>query len=176
MLAFSKALRTGPALFAGVGRTGRYWLGIGAFALGIASISLVTSLEIRALLHALYDADRDVRLAQLSNGRLLKDQLDEETAVRGYVSSDRREFLQPYLPAERQFASDAVRLEGTLPQSSRTGRDALHRLVGLHETWIARVAAPILAGGPAAYSTCTFAPAARAIPSKTETGWDGVPW
>ena len=90
-----------------------------------------------------------VRAAQSARAAVLRTQLDEETGLRGFTSTGRAVFLQPYHNAvammEQRLTAQAGALEALgvdLPQSSA---DATRRERALNGLWVARVAQPLIA-------------------------------
>ena len=84
-----------------------------------------------------------VRQAQVLRTRLFVEQLDEETGLRGYTSTENRTFLEPYDAAQRAY-------DATLAQSFAAVRSAgvdpspLRDEAAMHRRWVATVAEPLL--------------------------------
>jgi len=86
------------------------------------------------------------RAARTLNFTLLKDQLDEETGVRGFTSIADPEFLDPYAAARRDFPGKVSQLRGRLSLLAIPGAEALlDDAAGVNGQWLAQVAAPLLA-------------------------------
>ncbi len=86
------------------------------------------------------------RAARTLNFNLLKDQLDEETGVRGFTSIPDAGFLAPYLVARRDFPAKVPRLRAFLGRLGIPSAQALlDDAVAVNRAWLASVAAPLLA-------------------------------
>lgn len=118
----------------------------------VIGISLVASSVTRNALLSGYGKSREIREAQRLNERLLTDQLNEETAIRGYAAVGRRAFLQPLDSGGRGFAADAAELRNMIapidPGGLSRSVDSIERL---HREWFSKVADPVLRDGPLAY-------------------------
>lgn len=99
----------------------------------------------RVLRHSFNNSDAR-RAARTLNFTLLKDQLDEETGVRGYTSIPDARFLEPYDVARADFPGKAALLRKRLAFLDIPGTQAtLDDAVAANKEWLARVAAPLLA-------------------------------
>jgi len=86
------------------------------------------------------------RAARTLNFTLLKDQLDEETGVRGFTSIPDPAFLDPYAAAKRDFPVKVAKLRERLTVLAIPGAGALlDDVVAVNGEWLAHVAAPLLA-------------------------------
>ncbi|MDQ6781531.1 MAG: SpoIIE family protein phosphatase [Candidatus Eremiobacteraeota bacterium] len=76
---------------------------------------------------------------------LLRSQLDEETALRGYLASGQRVFLQPYYESGPRFGEDLARLERRM-QDSHLSETAplIFDIRRSHDLWEHDVAKPLL--------------------------------
>lgn len=76
---------------------------------------------------------------------LLRSQLEEETALRGYLASGQRVFLQPYYESAPRFGEDLTRLERRM-QDSRLSETAplIFDIRRSHDLWEHDVARPLL--------------------------------
>ncbi len=95
------------------------------------------------------DLGREVRDAENTRSSVLRSQLDEETGLRGYASTGRRLFLQPFRNAQREFGvalENQLRalqaLDGHVPPGAL---DAANAEALLNEQWEREVAAPLIA-------------------------------
>ncbi|MGC1381901.1 MAG: SpoIIE family protein phosphatase [Candidatus Baltobacteraceae bacterium] len=86
---------------------------------------------------------RLLRTAQVERARLLRLQLDEETAIRGYVATVKPQFLPTYYNARRRFGETATRLTKTLDALSIDDRIVREERV-VNAEWLAKVATPSL--------------------------------
>jgi serine phosphatase RsbU (regulator of sigma subunit) len=92
------------------------------------------------------DYQRDIRLAQVLRARALRDQLDEETGIRGYVATADPSYLQPYARARAHFFEDFREFHDRLARLdiSRVGALAADE-AQLNATWVLNVAEPLRA-------------------------------
>lgn len=97
---------------------------------------------------------REIQRAQTERMNLLVDQLDEETGIRGYLTTGEESFLEPYREAVPRFDRDIVQLHDTL-----TGLHAEWLLAlidqerSLNDRWKSSVATPVLSREPEARSS-----------------------
>jgi len=86
------------------------------------------------------------RAARTLNFTLLKEQLDEETGVRGFTSIPDPDFLQPYEYARRDFPVKASKLRVYLRELALpNGQTLLDDAIAVNGDWLAQVALPLLA-------------------------------
>jgi len=92
-----------------------------------------------------FDRERGIQSAQLALEELLKVQLDEETAVRGYAITRDSGFLDPYYnaftrndPLRRQLA------ETLRNENLQQGQDILAEFGRIHDEWHRVVAIPLI--------------------------------
>ena len=95
------------------------------------------------------DFGRDVRDAENTRSTVLRAQLDEETGLRGYASTGRRVFLQPYHNAQREFAVGLENqlqalqsLDGHVPPAALVAANAE---AVINARWEREVATPLIA-------------------------------
>jgi serine phosphatase RsbU (regulator of sigma subunit) len=98
----------------------------------------------RVLRHS-FDTSDSRRAARTLNFTLLKDQLDEETGVRGYTSIPEPRFLEPYDAARAEFPAKASQLRARLAFLRIPGTQAmLDDAIAANEEWLTTVARPLL--------------------------------
>jgi CHASE3 domain sensor protein len=68
-------------------------------------------------------------------GQLLTGMLNQETGLRGYLTTGRGEFLEPYLEGRDQLSSVTVATEARLPADDVVGRTMLMRLSRIARAW-----------------------------------------
>ncbi len=86
------------------------------------------------------------RVARTLNFRLLKDQLDEETGIRGYTSIADRAYLDPYERASADFPPTVADLERLVTGLKLPGAlEALHDAEAVNGQWQLLVARPLIA-------------------------------
>ncbi|MBV8843403.1 MAG: CHASE3 domain-containing protein, partial [Bryobacterales bacterium] len=133
-------------------RTFRDWLrGAGALtatailAFGLF-IAVNSTLATRATIRAAFDHERAIQSAQLALSELLKLQLDEETAVRGYTITREDVFLEPFYAASVQFVPYDRAVGNVFGQEHMTeALAALKEFNQTHAQWHRLVAEPLIA-------------------------------
>lgn len=99
----------------------------------------------RAEIRASFNRQTDLQRAQLGLEELLKVQLDEETAVRGYAITRDSIFLEPYYAAATRYAPLVHQLQLVLEQEQlQQGREALAEFESVHQEWHHAVAEPLI--------------------------------
>lgn len=106
---------------------------------------VAAAFAVRAAIDRNTEFQRNLRLAHLDRSRLLRLQLDEETAVRGYSATRMPIFLQPYRAAVRAFPSLASSLSLRLRDLS-LDRSPVQHEIDLNRRWQRSVAVPLIAG------------------------------
>ena len=119
----------------------------GLVALGLP-IALVSQLGVVRTLNTVNTQIAQTRLGALATAAVLRQQLDEETGVRGYAATRRRVFLEPYERARAAMPERLGQIAEALPPNAGAAADAraLHELQRLNEEWVRTVAEPVLAG------------------------------
>jgi PAS domain S-box-containing protein len=118
-------------------------------ALTIGAVFTVFALAMGWMYVALASANgyqRDIGLAQALRAHVLRLQLDQESGLRGYLSTGRRSFLGPYAASAKAFSPTLADLGRVI---ERIGlRDSLGDTVrtegSLHDRWSSEVAKPLL--------------------------------
>ncbi|MBV9646609.1 MAG: SpoIIE family protein phosphatase [Candidatus Eremiobacteraeota bacterium] len=111
----------------------------------IVPVFLVASVSVLRLIREGYLVETEIRRAQDLTSQLLVLQLDEETAIRGYLNTGRSEFLEPYRRAEPEFSDVAPRLEALLVELGVAGgTESVHAITTLNHQWRSSVAVPLL--------------------------------
>ena len=109
-------------------------------------IAVNSTLATRATIAAAFDHERAIQNAQLALSELLKLQLDEETAVRGFTITHESVFLDPYYSASLSFAPLDRTVHNTFSQEHMTDALAALREFNLrHTQWHSLVAEPLIA-------------------------------
>ena len=92
-----------------------------------------------------FQAESDIRSAQIARSNLTRAQLDQETGVRGYTSTNDPTFLQPYRAALRTFPRNLQTLREAIARSNISAAlPIVNDMAALHGRWISTVAAPLL--------------------------------
>ena len=104
---------------------------------------LVAAFAVRVAIGHNDEFQRNLRLAHLDRGRMLRLQLDEETGVRGYAATRMRLFLDPFRSAARDLPSQATALSRRLADLGLDSSPVQHE-VRLNQVWLRRVAAPLI--------------------------------
>lgn len=114
----------------------------------VAAIVVVLYLGIGAIkgtLRTAFATQRALGDVQRYTGRAISGQLDEEAAIRGFVGSGRRLYLEPYALATREFA---VTLDGLSDALVRAGlpeeRGSVEQAAATNRQWQELVARPLL--------------------------------
>jgi serine phosphatase RsbU (regulator of sigma subunit) len=85
-----------------------------------------------------------LRRAQVLRARLFRLQLDEETGLRGYVTTGAKVFLEPYATARTRFSKVAQELADSLRAISLDD-SPVSAAVAINKEWLQTVAYPLLA-------------------------------
>lgn len=121
-------------------------LAFGLVAAGLP-IALIGELGVVHAISSVNDEIASTREGALATAAVLQLQLDEETGIRGYAATGRREMLQPYDTAKFALPERLAALGNAIPPDAPlNARRALSEVHGLNEQWNATVAAPIIAG------------------------------
>ena len=103
------------------------------------------SLTTRAQIRASFDRQKNIQQAQLDLEQMIKTQLDEETAVRGYTITRDTIFLDPYYSAVGKFEPLEKQLAAVLrSEDLQNGQMALEEFDTVHEEWHKAVADPLI--------------------------------
>ncbi|MBV9403132.1 MAG: SpoIIE family protein phosphatase [Candidatus Eremiobacteraeota bacterium] len=109
-------------------------------------LAVNSTLATRATIRAAFDHERAIQNAQLDLSELLKLQLDEETAVRGFTITRETVFLEPYYAASVQFLPLDHSISSIFGQEHMVAAlNALHEFNQTHEEWHQVVAQPLIA-------------------------------
>lgn len=93
-----------------------------------------------------FDASQRIREARSLLFTTLRDQLDEETGIRGYLATRNRIFLEPYHVARHAFPRTFSALNDLLAQLGLSrARTALADAANVNSAWVTSVADPSLA-------------------------------
>jgi len=116
-----------------------------ALAVALVVVLLAGGMLTRSYVARAFGAAERVRDLRMLSGRAIKDQLDEETGLRGYAATGERLFLEPYYQAARDLPDVlddlAARLAAAgLPRAAEGVREAGR----INTTWRATVVAPLL--------------------------------
>jgi PAS domain S-box-containing protein len=68
--------------------------------------------------------------------------IDQETAVRGYIISQDRRFLQPYIEASRELPALFAQLDYLAVRMIPSGESKVNRIIREHRDWVDKVAEP----------------------------------
>lgn len=117
-----------------------------AAVLGIALlVSVLGSIYTYVRAGEAYSRQTAVAQAQQHLEGLLRSQLDEETALRGYLASGQRLFLEPYYEAEPRFNIEFEELQGFAQKANLTDSfPILYDLQRDHNIWKVDVAQPLI--------------------------------
>ncbi|GAC1299785.1 MAG: hypothetical protein NVSMB19_04880 [Vulcanimicrobiaceae bacterium] len=119
---------------------------LGALLVAILFLAVAISLRIYTQLDNAARVQRALVLAQQQLDAIVRVQLEEEAALRGYLASGQTLFLDPYGRGAAQFALALGAFEAT---TKRVGippmAASIREMRVLHDTWVATVARPLLA-------------------------------
>ena len=92
------------------------------------------------------DLQERIRVAQVSSGKVLRLQLDEETGMRGYIDFGQRPFLDPYYRAKSNFDKTVALARTTMAAIPAPSAMALlSSQVQVNDRWVREVAEPLIA-------------------------------
>ncbi|MBV8727631.1 MAG: SpoIIE family protein phosphatase [Candidatus Eremiobacteraeota bacterium] len=116
-------------------------------------IAVSSTLATRATTRAAFDHERAIQNAQLALSELLKLQVDEETAVRGFTITHESVFLDPYYAASVQFGPIDRTVKNVFVQERMAeAQAALNEFEQAHEEWHRLVAEPLIARPSTGYA------------------------
>ncbi|HTZ56317.1 MAG TPA: SpoIIE family protein phosphatase [Candidatus Acidoferrum sp.] len=104
---------------------------------------LLAAFGVRAAIDRNAESERNLRFAHVDRARMLRLQLDEETAVRGYAATHLRLFLDPYRAAVRALPVQAALLSRRLVDLS-VDPSPVQQEVILNGQWLRGVASPLI--------------------------------
>ena len=131
-----------------------------AGAVGLLLVLLIP-LMLLGLLFVHHQLDRSMRVqlaverAERQTSELLVLQLDEETGLRGFISTGRRGlFLEPYVRAVKRFDPAVKALKSALGEAGADGViTVVDRVEAANDAWQETVASPLLSGNVAPASS-----------------------
>jgi serine phosphatase RsbU (regulator of sigma subunit)/CHASE3 domain sensor protein len=99
----------------------------------------------RSVLSGAFQKSEDVRAARLFLSDVVKQQLDEETGLRGFAITGQALFLEPYRAGRRRLPETLAKLRGAvdalqLPHAS----ERISRAAAINREWLASVAEPLV--------------------------------
>jgi sigma-B regulation protein RsbU (phosphoserine phosphatase) len=122
---------------------GALWLG-GLLA-AVLAIAFWISLRLYTQLDAAATVQHDLVLAQQQLDDLVRVQLDQETGLRGFLSTNQTLFLEPYRTGNDEYPRDLAAFGATAQRLGSTQmRAALVEMRALHDQWDRQVARPLL--------------------------------
>jgi serine phosphatase RsbU (regulator of sigma subunit) len=111
----------------------------------VIPVFVVASASVVRLIADGYRVETEIRRAQVLASTLLVLQLDEESAVRGFINTGRQDFLEPYYVSVPEFADVGARLDSDLERLGVPGAiAALHEMIALNQEWQVRIAISIV--------------------------------
>ncbi len=120
-----------------------------------------------------FDTSQSIRRARALLFATLRDQLDEETGIRGYLATRDRLFLAPYRAARRALPGRFAALNDLLAQLHLThAQNALADAANVNSAWITSVAAPSLRKPET--STLTIQKAGKRFVDRFRNDWHVV--
>jgi CHASE3 domain sensor protein len=103
------------------------------------SVAVILTVE-----HSL-DLQQRIRISQVSSSKIVGLQLDEETAVRGYVEIGQRVFLDPYYKARSDFDKTVAQDRASLASiPAPVAIASLSNESRIHDQWVHDVAGPLI--------------------------------
>ncbi len=109
-------------------------------------VSVLGSVVTYVRVDAAYKQQNALNDAQQQLAILFRDQLDEETGVRGYLATGQKNFLEPFYAARPDFARALDELQRDLEQATLTqGYPVVFDLRRSHMVWENQIAKPLLA-------------------------------
>lgn len=136
-----RQLRTHADLDANV----RGALTLGAMLTFILAVALLGAFRIYRQLDDAAEVERTLVRAQQQLSFVVRAQLDEETGLRGFLATDQRSFLDPFLSAVDTFDQRVDQVRLTLaPLGIHEVSPVLAEMKMLHNSWEQNVARPLL--------------------------------
>jgi serine phosphatase RsbU (regulator of sigma subunit) len=116
------------------------------FLLIVVILLVASGLFVRSIVADSFRNAQGLRAARVLAGNVLKEQLDEETGVRGYAALRQKILLQPYDDARRALPLSLGRLRRVIEERDvRETLPALHDAAKANRRWVTLVALPLLA-------------------------------
>jgi serine phosphatase RsbU (regulator of sigma subunit) len=120
-----------------------------AFLAILTALLVVGGLRVRSIVATAFHNANSIRMARIDVADVLREQLDEETGIRGYSAARQKILLQPY-------DDGAARMPGSLVQVSRVLYNlripeaivALRDASAMNRRWLEQVAFPLLGHRP----------------------------
>jgi serine phosphatase RsbU (regulator of sigma subunit) len=109
-------------------------------------VSVIGSVVTYVRVDSAYKQQNAVTDAQERLEALFRNQLDEETGLRGYLASGQKQFLEPYELAMPKVRQDIEQLQTDLQAAHLTeGYPVVMDIRRSHDLWTSQIAAPLLA-------------------------------
>jgi CHASE3 domain sensor protein len=120
-------------------------LTLGAMLTFILAVALLGAFRIYRQLDEAANVERTLVRAQQQLSFVVRAQLDEETGLRGFLATNERSFLDPFLSAVDTFDRRVDQVRGTLaPLGISEVPPVLAEMKMLHNSWEQNVARPLL--------------------------------
>ena len=115
------------------------------FLLVVAALLVVGGLVVRSVVATSFRNTQGLRAARIVVAEVLRDQLDEETGMRGYVAAREPVLLDPFYAGRAELPVALERLRHViLEYNVPGGLPALHDATATNRRWIKEVATPLL--------------------------------
>ena len=124
-------------------------LGLGlAFVVVVVVLLIAGGFGVRGTISSAFDQEQEIAAARSISFETVKDQLDEETGVRGFAATNDTVYLQPYTAARGEMDGRLQALRGAVDDLKLSeASDAVVDAADANQKWIASVAEPLVAGG-----------------------------
>jgi len=115
------------------------------FLLAVVALLLAGGLKVRAVVATSFQDAERIRAARLLEAEAVKQQLDEETGVRGYSAARDPVLLQPYFSGRTKLPKTLSELEGRLARLSvEQAMPLLRDQVETNRRWLRTIAFPLI--------------------------------
>jgi serine phosphatase RsbU (regulator of sigma subunit)/CHASE3 domain sensor protein len=106
---------------------------------------VVGGMLLRKMVGDSFRSARSLREARIVAADVIKEQLDEETGIRGYATARQRILLGPYYEGRAALPRSFAKLKTVVEGNLHEARPALNDAIKVNRRWIQTIAAPVLA-------------------------------
>ncbi|MGA9944842.1 MAG: SpoIIE family protein phosphatase [Candidatus Cybelea sp.] len=105
---------------------------------------VVGGMLLRKMVGESFRSARGLREARIVAADFLKEQLDEETGIRGYATARQRTLLDPYYEGRVALPRSFAKLQTVVERGLYQARPALNDAIKVNRRWIRIIATPVL--------------------------------
>lgn len=111
----------------------------------VVAVLIGAGLYVRGIVRSSFRDAEAIRAARMDVANMLKEQLDEETGVRGYAAVREPILLAPYYEGRSQMPASMARVRASLQQLNLPGAlAALEDVAAANSRWLRQVAFPLV--------------------------------